>query len=70
VTAPLLNVKDAHMKKYSIQLNFIVEAHSESAAEQKVWEFMKQSTCEFLTHNIVDWDFLEFIPSEGNENGS
>jgi len=67
VTVPLLNVKDAHMKKYNIPLDFIVEAHSESAAEQKVWEFMKHTQYEHLVYDITGWDFLEFIPSSEEE---
>lgn len=52
------------MKRFDIQVNFTVEAMSEQSAEQHVWEFIQQNRHELLTWNIVDWDYVEFIPSE------
>lgn len=60
-----LNAKDVVMKRFDIQVNFTVEAHSEASAEQKVWEFVQKNHHEFLSWDIVDWDFLEMIPEDG-----
>lgn len=55
-----LNVGNVHMKKYTISVDLLIEAHSALSAQQKAWDFMKKCQYDMLEFDVTDWDLSEF----------
>ena len=48
---------------FDIQVNFTVRAKTEKDAEELVSEFLKYATLTMGQPDIVDYEFVEFIPT-------
>lgn len=51
------------MTKFDIPVNFEVNAKDEASAEEVIKNFLKLAQQTFDVPDIVDWEFVEFIPN-------
>ena len=52
------------MKKYDIQVTVSVLAKTEADAEREVMLHMKAADVVLANPNIIEWELVEFIPSD------
>ena len=50
------------MTKFDIPVNFEVNAKDEASAEEVIKNFLKLAQQTFDVPDIIDWEFVEFIP--------